>query len=219
MIPLRDSVATRRWPAITYGLILINIFVFLLEFLSPNLDDFINQYALIAANVSFSNLFSLYPFLTSQFLHAGFVHLLSNMWFLKIFADNVEEAFGSAKFLLFYLFCGIVAGLTQYLFMMNSTIPMLGASGAVAGVLGAYYLFFPRHRIETLIPVWGFWRIVDLPASFMLLYWFIIQLFAGFGSLVAGPALVGGVAFFAHAGGFLAGWLIAKSGKIKKGRR
>jgi len=209
MIPLRDSVPTRERPLITYGLILLNTFVFFLEVLAPNLDDFINQYALIGAHVSFSNLATLYSFLTSQFLHAGFAHLISNMWFLKIFGDNVEEAFGHLKFSLFYLFCGVVAGLAQYAFMVNSTIPMLGASGAVAGVLGAYYLFFPRHRVETLIPVWGFWRIVDLPASFMLLYWFIIQLFSGFGSLLAAPAMVGGIAFFAHAGGFFAGWLIA----------
>ena len=210
MIPLRDSVPTRKKPFITYGLILLNTFVFLLEFLAPNLDEFINQYALIAANISFTDLTTLSPFLTSQFLHAGFAHLIANMWFLKIFGDNVEEAFGHIKYLLFYLFCGIVSGLAQYIFMMSSTIPMLGASGAVAGILGAYYIFFPRHRVETLIPVWGFWRIVDLPASFMLLYWFIIQLFAGFGSLVAAPAMVGGIAFFAHAGGFLAGWVIAK---------
>lgn len=210
MIPLRDSVPTRKKPLITYGLIILNTLVFFLEFLAPNIDDFINQYALIAADVSFANRATLYPFLTSQFLHAGFAHLISNMWFLKIFGDNVEEAFGHFKFLFFYLVCGIVSGLAQYIFMMNSTIPMLGASGAVAGILGAYYIFFPQHRVETLIPVWGFWRIVDLPASFMLLYWFIIQLFAGVGSLVAAPAMVGGIAFFAHTGGFLAGWVMAR---------
>lgn len=210
MIPLRDSVPTRKKPLIAYGLILLNILVFFLEFLAPDLDKFINQYALIGANISFSDLATLSPFLTSQFLHAGFAHLIANMWFLKIFGDNVEEAFGHIKFLLFYLFCGVLSGLSQYIFMTNSTIPMLGASGAVAGVLGAYYLFFPQHRVETLIPVFGFWRIVDLPASFMLLYWFIIQLFAGLGSLVAAPAMVGGIAFFAHAGGFLAGFLISR---------
>lgn len=213
MIPLRDSVPTRKKPLITYGLILFNIFVFFLELLAPNLDDFISRYALISANVAFNDLTTLYPFLTSQFLHAGFTHLIANMWFLKIFGDNVEEAFGHLRFLLFYLFCGLVAGLAQYVFMTNLAIPMLGASGAVAGVLGAYYLFFPHHRIETLVPVWGFWRIVDLPASFMLLYWFIVQLFAGVGSLLAAPAMVGGIAFFAHAGGFLAGWVIAKGVK------
>ena len=208
MIPLRDSVPTRKTPLVTYGLILLNILFFLLELLSPNLNDFINQYALIAARVSFAHPLTLYPFLTSQFLHAGLAHLIANMWFLKIFGDNVEEALGHLRFLLFYLFCGLMAGLSQYFFMTNSTIPMLGASGAVAGVLGAYFVFFPHHRIETLVPVWGFWRVVNLSASLMLFYWFIIQLFSGVGSLVV--TTVGGVAFFAHAGGFLAGWLIAK---------
>lgn len=210
MIPLRDSVPTSRRPWVTYSLIFLNCFIFLLEFLSPDLNAFIDRYALVAARVSFLEPLSLYPFLTSQFLHAGLLHLLFNMWFLRIFGDNVEEAFGHFWFGLFYLFWGVFAGLTQYIFMTQSTVPMLGASGAVAGALGAYYLFFPHHRIETLIPVVGFWRVVDLPASMMLFYWFAVQLFAGVGSFLSSPAAVGGVAFFAHAGGFLAGWVMAK---------
>lgn len=213
MIPLRDSVPTSKRPLITYGLILINVFVFLLEFTSPNITNFIDRYALIASRISLIRPLTLFSFLTYQFLHAGLAHLLSNMWFLKIFGDNIEEVLGHFKFLLFYLISGVVAAISQYLLIINSSIPMLGASGAVAGVLGAYLVFFPHHRIETLIPVWGFWRIVNLPASFMLLYWFIIQLFAGAGSLIASPALVGGVAFFAHVGGFAGGWLMAKIAK------
>lgn len=211
MIPLRDSVSTSRQPWVTYGLILLNGLIFLLEFLSPDLNAFIDRYALVAARVSFLEPLSLYPFLTSQFLHAGILHLLFNMWFLKIFGDNVEDRLGHLWFGFFYLFWGVLAGLAQYVFMARSTVPMLGASGAVAGVLGAYYLFFPHHRVKTLIPVFGFWRVIDLPASMMLFYWFIVQLFSGVGSFLAAPAMVGGVAFFAHAGGFLAGWLVAKT--------
>jgi len=208
MIPLRDSVPTRKWPWVTYGLIVLNLFVFGWEFLSPNLEALIDRYALIAARVNFSQLTTLYPFLTSQFLHAGPAHLLVNLWFLKIFGDNVEEALGHWRFLFFYLFCGFLAGLSQYFLMMNSTVPMLGASGAIAGVLGAYCVLFPDHRIETLVPVFGFWRIIELPAFLMLVYWFIIQFFSGVGSLLMTE--VGGVAFMAHAGGFLSGWLIAR---------
>lgn len=208
MIPLRDCYPTRERPVITYLLILANLFIFLLELLAPDLEAFINQYALIGAKVNFFIPASLWPFLTFQFLHGGFLHLFSNMWFLKIFGDNVEEKMGHLRFLFFYLLFGVFAGLSQYIFLVNSTVPMIGASGSVAGVLGAYFVFFPYHKIETLIPVFGFWRIVELPAALMLFYWFITQLFAGVGSL-AMPE-VGGVAFLAHAGGFVCGWLIAK---------
>ncbi len=212
MIPLRDSHPTRKRPLVTYLLILVNVLVFLLELSAPDLDAFINQYALIGAKVNFFNLTSLWPFLTFQFLHGGFVHLFSNMWFLKIFGDNVEERLGRFQFLFFYLFCGIMAGLSQYVFLTGSTIPMIGASGSIAGVLGAYLVFFPHHEIETLVPGFFFWHRVNLPAALMLFYWFIIQLFAGITSLPF--ASLGGVAFFAHAGGFLAGWLITRGMKI-----
>lgn len=182
--------------------------MFFLELVAPNTELFIDQYALIPANVNFSNLSSLTPFITSQFLHAGFLHILSNMWFLKIFGDNVEEKFGSIFYLFIYLLSGVVGGLIQYLFSPDSTIPMLGASGAVAGVLGAYLVFFPRHQIETLIPFGFYMSTVRLSAQVMLLYWFITQLFSGVGSVAV--AQIGGVAFWAHVGGFVAGWLIAK---------
>lgn len=211
MIPIRDTVPTSKRPVVTYFLILVNVFVLLLELLSDDLDAFINQYALIAAKVNFFDLSSLWPFLTFQFLHGGFFHLLSNMWFLKIFGDNVEERLGRFRFLFFYLFCGIFAGLSQYIFLMNSTVPMIGASGSVAGVLGAYFIFFPHHKIETLLPGFLFWYRIYLPAAFILFYWFITQLIAGIATL--SMASLGGVAFFAHAGGFLCGWLIAKKMK------
>ena len=173
-----------------------------------NPEAFINSYALIPAKIDFGHYLTLTPFITSQFLHAGFVHIIGNMWFLRIFGDNVEEKFGHAPYLFIYLLSGVVGGLAQYIFSPSSEIPMLGASGAVAGVLGAYLVFFPRHRIKTFVPMGFFIRIMNLPASLILIYWFVIQLFSGVGSLAV--AQVGGVAFWAHVGGFATGYIIAK---------
>ena len=192
MFPLRDNQPTYKFPVISYLLIAVNIAVFLLEIFTPDPDVFIETYALVPKFVDFGKLGTLYPFITSQFLHAGFMHIIGNMWFLKIFGDNIEERFGHIKYLLIYLFSGVIAGLAQYVFSPNSDIPMLGASGAVAGVLGAYLVFFPKHQIETLIPFGLFARVVNLPASFILVYWFVIQLFSGVGSFAT--AQIGGVA-------------------------
>src|SRR3989344_4782990 len=183
MFPLHDTVRTYKYPLITILIITANAFVFFLELVAPNTELFIDQYALIPANVNFSNLSSLTPFITSQFLHAGFLHILSNMWFLKIFGDNVEEKFGSIFYLFIYLLSGVVGCLIQYLFAPDSTIPMLGASGAVAGVLGAYLVFFPHHKIETLVPLGFFVTTANLPASLMLGYWFVTQVFSGVGAV------------------------------------
>jgi membrane associated rhomboid family serine protease len=217
MFPLRDNQKTYKTPFVTYVIIGVNVVVFLVELTKAGTEAFIYKYALVSAAVDFANVSTLTPFITSQFLHAGFIHILSNMWFLKIFGDNVEERFGSVFFLFVYLMSGVVGGLLQYLFATTSEIPMLGASGAVAGVLGAYLVFFPKHQIETLIPFGFFSRVVNLPASFMLFYWFVTQLFAGVGSVAISQ--VGGVAWWAHIGGFGAGWIIAKfiSGRKKSG--
>ena len=211
MFPLRDSHKSHKYPLSTVIVILVNAFVFGLELFVLDTEGFINSYALIPANVDFTNYITFTPFITSQFLHAGFLHIISNMWFLKIFGDNVEERFGHIKYLLIYLFSGVVGGLAQYLLSPNSDIPMLGASGAVAGILGAYLVFFPKHQIETLIPFGLFSRIVNLPASLMLIYWFATQIFSGVGSIAI--AQIGGVAWFAHIGGFATGWIIAKFSK------
>ena len=208
MFPLRDSQPTNRFALITTLLIVVNVSVFFLELSAPSLEVFIGDYALIPANVDFSNYYTWIPFITSQFLHAGFIHVLSNMWFLKIFGDNVEERFGSMFFLIIYLVSGVVGGFIQYLFEPTSTIPILGASGAVAGVLGAYLVFFPHHKIQTLIPFGLFMTTVNVSASFILFYWFITQLFSGVGSIAV--AQIGGVAFWAHVGGFATGYLVAK---------
>ena len=205
MFPISDDKPSGHFPFVTFTLIIVSVFVFLLEITAPDPEAFISQYALIAVNIDFANRATLYPFITSIFLHGGFVHILSNMWFLWIFGDNVEDALGSVKFLLFYLTAGIAASLTQSLFLAGSEIPMLGASGAIAGVLGTYYRLFPKHKIKTLVPIFGLPAVVSVPASFMLLYWFITQLFAGVASVGLSTASLGGVAFWAHVGGFVFG--------------
>lgn len=208
MFPLHDTRKTDLFPLFTYALIALNVFVFFLELTSANTEAFIDSFALIPANVNFSDVNTLKPFITSQFLHAGFLHILSNMWFLSIFGDNVEERLGKLFYPIIYLGSGIVGGLIQYFFAPDSTIPMLGASGAVAGVLGAYLVFFPDHQVETLIPLGFTFTTARISASFMLIYWFIIQLFSGVGSIAS--AQTGGVAFWAHVGGFATGWFLAR---------
>ena len=210
MIPLSDSHPAGKFPLWILTIIGINIYVFYQELTAINPDAFIAQYALIPATVDFSNYATLIPFITSQFLHGGFLHIISNMLFLWIFGDNVEARSGFFLFPFFYLISGVVAGLAQYILMPDSTIPMLGASGAVAGVLGAYFAWFPKHTVKTLVPFFGFLTVINVPASLMLIYWFGTQILSGVFSL--DPALqdIGGVAYFAHIGGFVVGWLMAK---------
>jgi len=208
MFPIHDSHTTYRFPIFTIALIIVNVLVFFLELTTPETDAFIEDYALVPSKVDIENYFTWLPFLTSQFLHAGFLHIISNMWFLKIFGDNVEEKFGHFFFLFAYLFSGVVGGVLQYLFVPNSSIPMLGASGAVAGVLGAYLVYFPHHKIKTLVPLGFYWTTINVSAYFMLVYWFVTQLFSGIGSVTT--AQMGGVAFWAHVGGFASGYIIAK---------
>lgn len=146
-------------------------------------------------------------------MHGGFFHIISNMWFLHIFGDNLEDRFGHFKYLLFYLVGGFAATMVQYFISSESIIPMIGASGAVAAVAGAYFVFFKQHTVKTLVVIFLFWDVIELPASFVLGYWFITQVFAGVGSLAAYDLNQGGIAFFAHIGGFIFGWLAAKSSK------
>lgn len=210
MLPIRDHEPSRRIPVVTIGIIVLNVFVFLRELASENLEVFIEMWALVPAAVTVSNPVSFLPFVTSQFLHAGIAHILFNMWYLWIFGDNIEDRFGRARFLLFYLVAGVVAAGVQFFFLVGSSIPMLGASGAVAGVLGAYWALYPHHRVDTLMPYFGFWSRATLPAGVVLLFWFVGQLFSGVGSVALGTAATGGVAFWAHIGGFVFGWFIAR---------
>lgn len=211
MIPLKDSHPSGIFPFWVLSIIAINIYVFYLEITASNPDAFIAQFALIPKLVDFSNFESLIPFATSQFLHGGFIHVISNMLFLWIFGDNVEGKFGFLLFPIIYLASGVAGSLAQFVLNPDSTVPMIGASGAIAGVLGAYFAYFGHHTIKTLVPVFGFLTVMDVPASVMLFYWFITQLFAGAASITVAASDVGGIAFFAHAGGFTFGWIVAKT--------
>ena len=205
MFPIRDTQNSGKFPFINLALIAINLYVFFLELTTPNLDLFIEKYALIPGLINFADFNRLTPFVTSLFIHAGFLHILSNMWFLWIFGDNVEARIGHLKYLIFYIFCGVTASFAQYIVTINSNLPMMGASGAIAGVLGAYLYFFPENKIDSLVPIFGLPIIIAIPASFMLIYWFITQAFNGVASIFVATASVGGIAYIAHAGGFLSG--------------
>jgi membrane associated rhomboid family serine protease len=202
MFPLRDTQPSYSKPVVTVLLIVVNILVFLFEVsLDPySRNAFIGAYGLVPDHFSFMSL------LTSMFLHGGWMHVLGNMWFLWIFGDNIEDILGSAKYLLFYLLCGIAAGMTQWITNPYSRIPTVGASGAIAGIMGAYLVRFPHSRILSLVTVIFFFTTIEIPAWIMLIYWFAIQFFSGVGSIgFSHVSEGGGVAFFAHVGGFLAG--------------
>jgi len=205
VIPLADTKGSGRFPFVTVSLIAINIFVFLLELSSSDLDRFIETYALIPALVNFSDFDSLKSFVTSMFLHGDLLHIGSNMLFLWVFGDNVEERLG-LFYLPFYLLGGIIAALAQYVVSPSLAIPTLGASGAVSAVLGAYLVLFPTHKVKTLVPVFGFVTFMTLPAMTMLIYWFVVQIVSGLISI--GAVAQGGVAWFAHIGGFVFGLLV-----------
>ncbi len=208
MFPLKDHNPSGRVPIINYFLIGLNILVFIYMFSlgSSGLEEFIDRFALTPDHVtSGRNLLSL---LTAMFLHGGLGHIFGNMLFLNIFGDNLEDKLGHVKYLLFYLICGLGASGLQILIDPNSTVPNLGASGAIAGVMGGYLLLFPRHKIDILFSFGLFLRTATVPAYFMLFYWFVAQLFAGVGSLALVDQMTGGVAYFAHIGGFLTGVLL-----------
>lgn len=215
MFPLSDSHPAGRFPVINIILIAATIFVFIQQLLTANPEGFISQYALIPSLINFSNLQTLFPFVSAIFLHGGFLHIISNMWFLWVFGDNVEGHFGFLVFPIVYFLSGIVGNGLQYILMPSSSIPMLGASGAVAGVLGAYYVLFPHAKIKTVVPFFGFASIISVPASFMLGYWFVLQVFSGAVSLPFSNE-TGGIAFWAHVGGFVTGVIFAKIFKSSK---
>ena len=209
MFPLYDSIKAGKFPFVTILIILITGYIFLQELLTPDTDAFIQHYALIPQLINFSNVSSLRTFITAIFLHGGWLHILSNMWFLWIFGDNVEAYVGRIQYVFLYIFAGIVGNLVQYLIMPHSSIPLIGASGAIAGVLGAYFVLFPYAKVKTLLFIFIFVTVFDVAAPIMLGYWFLLQLFSGAASFSAASS-AGGVAFFAHIGGFLTGMLLAK---------
>lgn len=215
MIPLRDSVRSGRTPYVNISLILINILVFFQQLaIEPyQLNQIYYSYGVIPAevlNVFFTGsplLPVIIPFITSIFIHGGWWHLIGNMLFLWIFGDNIEDRLGRVKYLLFYLAVGVAGGVAHVLANPASTIPVIGASGAVAGVLGAYLISFPRSRILALVPVLFFITVIEVPAVIFIVVWFAIQFFNGV-AFLGGTA--NAVAYWAHIGGFLAGLVLIK---------
>jgi membrane associated rhomboid family serine protease len=205
VIPLRDHNPSRTVPFVTYGLIALNALVFFYQAsLGAGGETFIKQYGLVPYYLTQDIYRDSYVTLfTSMFLHGGFLHIAFNMWSLHIFGDNVEDALGHVRYLVFYLLTGLCAAGAQILVDPASTVPMVGASGAISGVLGAYLRLYPRARIVTLIPVFVLLLMRELPAVLFIVIWFLLQLFGGIGSL--GITGGGGIAFFAHIGGFLGG--------------
>lgn len=215
MFPLRDSTPRNSFPFINYLIIALNIYIFFLQISAPSFERFIYQHSFIPAEFNVLNLSSYRFILNSIFMHGGIFHIVSNMWFLHIFGDNVEDRMGHIGYLLFYLTAGLAAAIAQYFIAPTVSVPMLGASGAVSGIAGAYFVFFKNSTVKTLVPLFIIWTVIELPATFVLGYWFLTQIFAGVGSLAAVDVNQGGIAFFAHIGGFVFGYLIASN--IKRG--
>ena len=213
MLPLRDANPTRHTPYVTITLIVINVLVFLFEFvldLNGTLGAFIGRWGFRPATLQSDPLVAGVTIFSGMFLHGGWLHLGGNMLYLWIFGDNVEDRLGGVRFIIFYLLTGVLATLAQWAIEPNSIIPVIGASGAISGVLGAYLLLYPRAQITTAIFVVIFYTVRKLPAVLVLAGYFVIQLFQGTLSLQEAGASGGGVAFFAHLGGFAAGFLLVK---------
>jgi membrane associated rhomboid family serine protease len=213
MIPLKSSERTETTPVVTLLIIAVNVLVFLYELTLPDsppgyrvagmtLNRFIGTYGIVPDRLHFSSI------LTSMFIHGGFLHIAGNMWFLWIFGRGIEDLLGHMRYLLFYLSCGLIAGFVHVMLNPFSPVPTVGASGAIAGVMGAYLVKYPRARIYTLVPIVIFITTLELPAYLLLIYWFVIQFFGGIGSIGYSQVSKGDVAWFAHVGGFLAGILL-----------
>jgi membrane associated rhomboid family serine protease len=199
MFPIGDDNSARRTvPVVTYGLIALNILFFLVELVSG--DAFIVRWAFVPSRFLSNPIGDFLTLFSSMFMHAGWLHLIGNMLYLWIFGDNVEDRFGHIKFTIFYLLCGLVATFAQLVFSLGSNVPNLGASGAIAGVLGAYILLFPRGKIKVLQGQ----GVIQVPALIVIGLWFVLQFFSGLGSITE-AAQTGGVAYMAHIGGFVAG--------------
>jgi membrane associated rhomboid family serine protease len=216
MIPFRDNIPSRTFPIVTVVLIVLNVLAFFYELSLGNaIVPFVEMFGIVPARVtawteipvSFAAV--IVPFITSIFLHGGWMHLIGNMWYLWIFGDNVEDRLGHFKYLLFYVLCGIGASLAHIFSSPLSVVPSIGASGAIAGVLGAYLVSYPHARILTAVPLFVFIEFFELPAVLVLGLWFVIQFFSGaIETTSASAAVSGGVAWWAHVGGFLFGMLL-----------
>ena len=201
MIPLRDVIPSRTTPYITITIIALNSLAWLFELSLPHaeLNQFILTFGVVPAYFAWPTL------ITSMFLHGGWMHVIGNMWYLWIFGDNVEDRVGHGRFIVFYLLCGTAAAFGQILIDPASTLPTIGASGAIAGVMGAYFVLYPRSRVLTLIPLIIIWEVIELPAVVLLGFWFLMQLFSAGTIAMTASTGGGGVAFMAHVAGFLTG--------------
>ena len=215
MIPLRDVIPSRTTPYITVTIIGLNALAWLFEISLPqdDLNQFLYVYGVVPAQFSAATL------ITSMFLHGSWMHVIGNMWYLWIFGDNVEDRLGHAWFIVFYLVCGIIAALGQIAVDPTSSLPTIGASGAIAGVMGAYFVLYPRSRVLTLVPLILWWEVFELPAIVLLGFWFLFQLFnAGEIAVTAGAHAGGGVAFMAHVAGFVFGGVVVLALRQKPAR-
>jgi membrane associated rhomboid family serine protease len=210
MLPLKDTVQSRSFPIVNWLIIALNVlFFFMLISLGPRAELWMTALGLVPARLlRYPGLFEFATIFTSMFLHGGWAHLFSNMLALYIFGDNVEDRLGSGRYLLFYLLCGFAAAVVHVFLNPNSTIPTVGASGAISGVLAAYFIFFPSARVITLVPLFFLPWFVEIPAVFYLGFWFVSQLFNGLLTVVSGAQALGGVAWWAHVGGFVAGLVL-----------
>jgi membrane associated rhomboid family serine protease len=204
MIPLRDVIPSRTFPAVNIALIVLNGIVFLFELSMPdaNLQLFLHTFAIVPGEFWWPTV------ITSMFIHGGWLHFLGNMLYLWIFGDNVEDRLGHFRYLMFYFFCGTVAAAAHVYMNQGSMLPTIGASGAIAGVMGAYFVLYPQSRILALIPLIIFFRVMEVPAVVFLGIWFVIQFLSG--ASTTGVESSGGVAFWAHVAGFLTGaaWVL-----------
>jgi len=212
IIPIRDTIPSSRVPLVNYALIAANVLVFFYQLsLGEGLLPFLERHAVVPARLlggGFPPARELLTPVTAMFLHGGWLHMLGNMLYLYIFGDNVEDTLGHGGYLAFYLACGVASFATQIVFQPASAVPNLGASGAIAGVLGAYFVRFPRARVVTLLPLFVIFTLVEIPAVVFLGLWFLIQFLSGAASLGRASATSGGVAWWAHIGGFVAGAIV-----------
>ncbi|RLT50833.1 MAG: rhomboid family intramembrane serine protease [Chloroflexi bacterium] len=211
MLPLRDLNRSGSFPLVNWLLIAANCAAFLFQFqlAYPAQNQLIEIAGVVPARFLTGSPLAVVSLFTSQFLHGGWMHIISNMWVLAIFGDNVEDRFGHARYLMFYLASGVLGALGQVIYSPDSLVPMIGASGAIAGVLGAYMLFFPYAKVVTLVPIFFFVRFIELPAWVFLGGWFLLQFLSGLPAAAGAASMQGGVAYWAHVGGFAGGLLLA----------
>ena len=232
MIPIHDDQPRFSTPCVTYFLIVLNTVIFLFEWFiglqnERALNAIIFEFGVVprvvtgaltgSPHVSLAGAFI--PMLTSMFLHGGWLHIIGNMWVLWIFGDNIEDYLGHFLYLVFYLVCGIAASFTHVLLNLSSRVPSIGASGAIAGIMGAYFLLYPRAKVLTLVPLIIFFTFWWLPAWIVLGYWFLVQFFSGTSTAIAYSSQNSGIAFWAHVGGFVAGLVLIKLLPERTGRR